>query len=683
MTISTTDRLNQIHADAITEFDDIQRAQREGRMECLSDRRFYSISGAQWEGQLADQFENKPKFEVNKVHLAVIRIINEYRNNRITVNFTPKDGETNADFASVCDDLYRADENDSVAEEAYDNAFEEAVGGGYGAWRLRAAYEDDEDPDNTKQRVRLEPIFDADASVFFNLDAKRQDKADSKRCYVITSMTPKLYTETYKDDPASWPKEVYQGYFDWATPLVVYVCELYKVEEVSSVVHVFRGLDEQDMFVPDAELKDDPDKLNTLLATGFREVRQKRVKSRKVHKYIMSGSKVLEDCGYIAGKCIPIVPVYGKRWFVDNIERQMGHVRLAKDMQRLMNMQISKAAEISALSSVEKPILTPQQINGHTQMWANDNIVNNPYLLVNEVTSVDGQVQPLGPLSYTRAPNIPPAMAALFQLTDANLSDILGNQEAGEQVQPNMSGRAVDLVQQRLDMQVFIYMSNMAKAMKRSGEIWLSMSRDIVTEEKRQMKTVTSQDQVSTVTLNEPDYDADTGQESVKNDMTEATFDVWSNVGPSSSSRRAATVRALTGMMSLTQDPATQAVLSNMVMMNIEGEGISEAREYFRMQLVKGGIIKATPEEQAELDAAAKAQAQQPPDANSQYLLAAAKAQEAKARKDEAGVLDTLADADLKVAQAHETEGKTAAAHVQQTLDVATTLRDLAAPPPT
>ncbi|MFK5282558.1 portal protein, partial [Lacticaseibacillus paracasei] len=86
------------------------------------------------------------------------------------------------------------------------------------------------------------------------------------------------------------------------------------------------------------------------------------------------GGKVLEDCGYIAGKCIPIVVAYGKRWFVDNIERCMGHVRLAKDAQRLKNMQLSKLGEISALSSVEKPILTPEQIANHQDMWAEDNL---------------------------------------------------------------------------------------------------------------------------------------------------------------------------------------------------------------------------------------------------------------------------------------------------------------------
>ena len=131
--ISNEQRLANVHSEALAEFDSIQSALRDERLQCLQDRRFYSIAGAQWEGPLGEQFENKPKFEVNKVALAVQRIQSEYRNNRITVKFTAKDG-SNSKLADICDGLYRADEQDSVAEEAYDNAFEEAVGGGFGAW---------------------------------------------------------------------------------------------------------------------------------------------------------------------------------------------------------------------------------------------------------------------------------------------------------------------------------------------------------------------------------------------------------------------------------------------------------------------------------------------------------------------------------------------------------------------
>ena len=120
--LSKEQRHANIHAEAMAQFDDIQSALRDERLQCLQDRRFYSICGAQWEGPLGEQFENRPKFEVNKIHLAVIRIINEYRNNRIAVDFISKDGAQDDDLANTCNGLFRADEQDSVAEEAYDNA---------------------------------------------------------------------------------------------------------------------------------------------------------------------------------------------------------------------------------------------------------------------------------------------------------------------------------------------------------------------------------------------------------------------------------------------------------------------------------------------------------------------------------------------------------------------------------
>ena len=134
----------KIHEQAVREFDRVQTTLYKERKQSLEDRRFYSIAGAQWEGALGEQFENKPRLEVNKVHLSVIKIFNEYRNNRISVDFVPKDGTHNDELADTCDGLFRADEKDSGAEEAYDNAFEEAVGGGMGALRLTTEYEDEE-----------------------------------------------------------------------------------------------------------------------------------------------------------------------------------------------------------------------------------------------------------------------------------------------------------------------------------------------------------------------------------------------------------------------------------------------------------------------------------------------------------------------------------------------------------
>jgi len=677
-------RLQEVHTRALSEFDKIQAALRNERIQCLEDRRFYSIAGAQWEGPLGNQFENKPRFELNKVHLAVIRIFNEYRNNRITVDFVPKDGKNADKLAETCDGLYRADEYDSGAEEAYDNAFEEGTAGGFGAWRLRTCYEDDEDDDDTRQRVRIEPIFDADSCVFFDLNAKRQDKSDAKRCFVLTAMTPEAYKDEYGDDPATWPKLVHRWEFDWCTPDVVYVAEFYEVEEKEELLRIFQGLALTDSFEPDelkftdAELQEDPTKLETLLATGFREVRQKRVKRKRVRKYVLSGAKVLEDCGYIAGCHIPIIPFYGKRWVVDNVERCMGHVRLAKDAQRLINMLMSWLAEMAARFDVEKPILTPEQIAGHAQMWAEDNIKKFPYLLINSITDAEGQQIAAGPIGYTKAPNIPPAMAALMQMAEQALQDLLGNQQAGEEVQPNISGKVVELIQNRLDMQVFIYMSNMAKAIKRSGEVWISMMKDIAVEEGRRMKTMTADGQVGSVELFEPAYDEETGETYLENDLTKAKLDVMVDVGPSSTSKRAKTVRELTALKATTQDPETVSILDSLIMMNMEGEGLTDARQYFRRKLVRMGVIKPTKEEAEELaQEAANAQ----PDPNAVLVQSMAEEAQAKGAKARADTVLTLAKAEQSRAETVKTMADIDIEQQKQVLDAVRTATELSTPP--
>jgi hypothetical protein len=651
--IPNDQRLTNLHADALRQYNEIQTALRDERLQCLEDRRFYSICGAQWEGPLYDQYENKPRFEVNKIMLSVIRIVNEYRNNRITVDYIAKDGADD-NLADTCDGLYRADEQDSVANEAYDNAFEEAVGGGIGAFRLRTVYEDEEDEENDHQRIRFEPIFDADSSVFFDLNSKRQDKSDALFCFVVTSMTRDSYKEIYNDDPTDWPKIIHQYEFDWATPDVVFVAEYFKVEEVSETIRIFAAIDGTEEKYRQDDFKNDETLEETLIATGSVEVRQRKIKRKRVRKYIMSGGKVLEDAGYIAGNCIPIVPVYGKRWFVDNVERCMGHVRLAKDAQRLKNMQLSKLGEISALSSVEKPILTPEQVAGHQIMWADDNLKNYPYLLVNPITGADGSTQVQGPLAYTRSAQIPPAMAALLQITESDMKEILGASAQGEQIVSNISGKAVEMIQTRLDMQTFIYMSNFAKGMKRSGEIWLSMARDIYVEEGRKMKMLGKSDKVSTIELMKPSV-SDTGAVVMDNDLSRAKFDVVVDVGPSSSSKRAATVRALTGMLQLTQDPETVQVLTAMAMMNMEGEGLNDVNEFFRKKLLRIGAVKPSEEEsQAMME---ESQNQQP-DPNAVYLQAAAEEASAKAAKARAETTETLANTELRKAQTAQTLSK-------------------------
>jgi hypothetical protein len=365
----------------------------------------------------------------------------------------------------------------------------------------------------------------------------------------------------------------------------------------------------------------------------------------------MSGGRILEDHGFIAGTEIPIIPTFGKRWFVDNIERCQGHVRLVKDAQRLKNMQLTKLGEIAAHYGIEKPIFTPEQVAGHANMWAEDNVKQYPFLLVNAITNADGAEQAVGPLDYTRSPQIPQAMAALLQITDTDMKEILGNQQAGEQIVSNISGKAVELIQQRLDMQTYIYVSNFAKAVKRCGEVWLSMAKEIYVEPQRKMKAITQQGEPRTVELSRPVLNTETNAIEYENDISQAKFDVAVSVGPSSQSKRAAVVRALTGMMQVTQDPETLQILGSMAMMNMEGEGIDDVRAYFRKRLLRIGVLDPTPEEAEALMAEIQNLSEQP-DPQAQLAQALAVESQAKAQK-------AQADTEYTLARAEETRAKT------------------------
>jgi hypothetical protein len=468
-------------------------------------------------------------------------------------------------------------------------------------------------------------------------------------------MTRQAYKDTWGDDPTDWPKIIHQYEFDWCTPDVVYVAEYFKVEEKTETIRIFQAIDGTEERYSQADFAADETLEDTLAAIGTREVRQKKIKRKRVRKYVMSGGRVLEDAGYIAGNCIPIVVVYGKRWFVDNVERCMGHVRLAKDAQRLKNMQLSKLGEISALSSVEKPILTPEQVAGHQVMWSEDNLKDYPYLLINPITDQNGNQAVSGPVAYTKSPQIPPAMAALLQITETDMQDILGNQQGADKMVSNISGKAVEMIQARVDGQAYIYMSNFAKGMKRCGEIWLSMARDIYTEEKRKMKTVAATGEAGMVELMQPSIDQETGEVVMQNDLSSATFDVIADVGPSSSSKRQATVRALTGMLQITQDPETAQVLTAMAMMNMEGEGVGDANAYFRKKLLRMGVVEPTEEEAKDLMAEMQGKPQDP---NAMYLQAAAEEATAKAAQARANTVKTVADAELSRAKTLETLGK-------------------------
>lgn len=641
----------ELHEEALRGFNASYTLYKDVRLQCLQDRRFNSISGAQWEGALKEQYQNKPKYELNKINTSLMRLYEEYKRNNIGVRFVTKDGGEDEETDTAAK-LYRADESDSDAEEALDNAFLEASSGGFGAYRVYECYEDQLDDENERQIIKWAPIFDADTLVYFDADAKKLDKSDAKRCWVLVPVTKDRYREVSGEEPPpTMPRESDGEQFDWFTPDVVYLAEYYVVEEVPHTVHIYKTVTGREERYTDDELTADPDIVKMLKATGGKKVRTKKTERRRVHKYIISGAGVLEDCGYIAGSEIPIIPVYGKREVIDNVERCAGHGRLAKDAQRLFNMMVSKLAEISASSSIEKPIFTAEQMAGHAGMWADDPVKNYPYLLINAVTGTDGSSIPTGPVGTLTPPSVPQTMAALIQLVGTDIKELLGSSTDADKMVSNISEDAVGMIQQRLDTLSGIYLSNFAKAVKRGAQVWLSKARELYVEKGRKMRGIAADDSSEQIELMLPSIDK-SGKPINKNDLTKAAFDITVDIGPRSSSQRQAITRSLLQILPLATDPETQNIIMSSIIMNLEGEGLTSLRDYFRKRLVAVGAVDPSEEEKQQMEAA---QAAQGPDPQALYLQAASEEAQANAAKKRVDTIKTVAETEKVRAETAET----------------------------
>jgi len=651
-------KLDEVHSRATKRMDTVWGQQKDERALCLEDRRFYSVQGAQWDDEWGVQFENAPRLEIDKTHKEVVRIFSDYRNNRISVDFRPSDEAADDDTADTLDGLYRADMAKCNGQEADDTAFEEGVGGGMGGARLRAVSEDEADPDNEYQRIVKEPVPDADQRMFFDPDSIFQDKHDAKWALLLTPMSEEAFESEYGEkastDFKDWPREV--NGFEWhrAEKKVVWVGEYYEVEQNKTVCvyMVHPVIDDGE----ETKLHDPSDEtLADMAAEGWSEVRRRDIKRPRVHKYCLSGKEVLKDEGLIAGRHIPLIPFYGKRWYVEGIERCSGHVRKAKDPQKLYNAEVSQLADISGSTPREVPIFDPEQINAKmAQEWADMNIKRLPFVLAKALRNEDGTIAHMGPIGTVAPPQMPKALAALLQISNQDIAEIIGANEQAEEVPSNTSAQAIELVHTRSDDKNFIYLDNFRQYKTREGEVWLSMAEELYVEEGRRMQALDETGGRKYVALGESALAKD-GDQVTLNDFSRAKFDVIVDVGPSSQSRRDSTVRSLVGIAQVAaqvqlMDLAGGAITAAISQM--DGEGIDGLKDFARKKGIMMGTIKPTEEEAAEL---AKQQQNQPQDPNAMLAQGMTQQALAEAEKAKAGTVKTLAEVEKIKVQIAET----------------------------
>jgi len=602
------------------------------RISAADDRLFAYIT--QWDSSLMENSQLAYKGEFNIIRKAVRQIMADLRSNPVQIDFEPKAGSRD-DGADILDGLYLSDDRINLSIEAYDNASQEAVDCGIGGWELYTEYESNRAGDKN-QVIRRRPIYEFNNVAFPDSNAKLMDKSDAKRWTILESYSKEGYEELveeltgedYDANPVNFATPETSYVFPWVTTNeLYYVGRFYHKTLVKDKILTLKDPLGQPLKLRQSDLNLIMDEL---IEQGYEIVDEKSIKRWEVRLYIVSGERILKSY-VVAGEHIPVIPIYGERAFIEGEEHYEGVYRLAKDPQRLRNFLMSYLGDMVSRSPRQKPIFGAEQIATYEFMYEQNGPDNNyPYLL-QKLKDPQGNDLPRGPVGYLEPPAMPQALAALVELTRQSVEDVANPGLPQDIADPDLSGKAVELLQNRLDNQSMIYQQNLKHAKRYDAEVYASMA-------------VTVYDAPRTVTITLPDgtrkqeeimktvVDEDTGELVTLNDLTNMEFEVYAKIGPAYSSQKQKTRDELGEMAEqvVNADPTLYKALLLKRLDLMDGVNMDDIREYANKQLMLLGFKKPETEEEIAFMQEAANQPEQP---DAEMVLAMAEQEKAKAQQ--------------------------------------------------
>ncbi|WP_072929948.1 portal protein [Nissabacter archeti] len=626
----------------------------EARTEAINDLFFSRVS--QWDDWLNQYTTLQYRGQFDVVRPVVRKLVAEMRQNPVDVMFKPKDNAS-PDSADILMGMYRTDMRHNTAKISVNVAVREQIEAGVGAWRLVTDYED-QDPTSNNQVIRRVPIHEACSHVVWDANAKQMDKSDARHCTVISAMSQDGW-EAFADEHGldAEEKPTFQSpssnwIFPWSSSSIFYIAEHYEVEEKKETVYIY-----QDPLTgePSSYFKRDiADVIDDLADKGMVKIGERKVKRRRVYKTLLTQAAILKDRELIAGEHIPIVPVFGEWSFAGDKEVYEGVVRLTKDGQRLRNMIMSFNADIVARTPKKKPFFFPEQIAGFEHMYnGNDDY---PYYLLNRTDENNGDL-PLQPLTYYENPEVPQANAYMLEAATGAVKEVadvgVDAAAAGGQV-------AFDTVNQlnmRSDLETYVFMDNLATAMRRDGEIYAAMVNDIYDVPRNVAMTLEDGSEKEVQLLTQA-VDYQSGRVVTLNDIR-GRYETYTDVGPSYQSMKSQNRSEILDLLSKVPQgtPEFQMLLLQYFTL-LDGKGVEMMREYASMQLVTMGLKKPeTPEEEQWLAQAQQAQqGQQDPNmliAQAQIVAAQAEAERARNETAQTQIKAFTAQQDAQESQAN------------------------------
>jgi hypothetical protein len=554
-------------------------AVRDIRLEAADDRRFRK--GDQWPESIrrAREADDRPCLTINKIPQFEQQVTNEQRQNRPSIKVHPVDDKADPETAKVFQGLIRNIEVTSSADTARDTAFENAVRGSYGYYRIVTEYASD---DSFNQEIRVKRIRDAD-TVLLDPNHEESDGSDAEYGFIFDRMPKDQYLAEFGESKlakaADWDLEVREAP-DWLEQDTVVVAEyFYKDYQTKQIVLLSDG-----QVLEKSKYEEMVEAAEESVAQGLAEavalpviVKERSARICTVRWCKLNGIEVLDKTDW-PGKWIPILPVYGAELIVDGKLIRESLIRHAKDPARMYNFWKSAETEAITLAPKAPYVIEENQVEGYEADWETANRKNHAFLKY-KAFAINGT-----PLPMPQRQSIEPAVQAITQasmLAADEVKQTIGIYDASLGAKSNeVSGKAILARTNQAQTSNFHFTDNLNRTIRHEGRILIDLIPHVY--DTAQVARIIGDDGVhKRVPINQLFKD-ESGKE-LRHDLNVGKYDVTIDTGPSFMTRRQEATQFMQEMVR--SYPQTMQVAGDLVVKNMDVQGAEELSERFKKTL--------------------------------------------------------------------------------------------------
>src|SRR6185436_1210285 len=196
-------------------------------------------------------------------------------------------------------------------------------------------------------------------------------------CFVPSQMTTDKFKEEYPDatiEDMPSTQDVGIGKMWWFTEDSVRLAEYWYKEPITRTLAVLQT--GQTVDITDQE---DPETQAIMAVPGLIKKTVDRA-GFKIMSQKMSGAEFIEEAKEWKGKYIPVIPVLGEEYFLEQRTIRCSAIRFAKEAQQLYNYWRTAETEFVALQPKAPFIGTEKNFKKFAKNWSEANLENLPYL---------------------------------------------------------------------------------------------------------------------------------------------------------------------------------------------------------------------------------------------------------------------------------------------------------------